>query len=271
MAFNRTLLRGLLTALLVLLAPAFAGAQESDRVDLTAALEAMVLDDVAPADQGDDTDPFEGGLSEPLEIALILTALSMLPAALISVTSFTRIVIVLSFVRRSLSINELPPNPVMIGLALFLASFVMAPVVGEMHTTAYVPYEEGAIGADEAFERAWGTLSEFLLANTRSGELELFSGLAQVEPESDGGRLPFTVIVPAFILSELKTAFQMGFLLFLPFLVIDMVVSSVLLSMGMFMLPPVMISTPFKILLFVLVDGWSMVCHSLVTSFNVTA
>ena len=215
--------------------------------------------------------PLGTGLAPALEIALLLTALSMLPAALISVTSFTRIVIVLSFVRRSLSINELPPNPVLIGLALFLTSFVMAPVASRMHAEAYVPYDEGQIGADEALERAWGTLSGFLLANTRAGEIELFVELSELEPESAGSDLPFTVIVPAFILSELKTAFQMGFLLFLPFLVIDMVVSSVLLSMGMFMLPPVMISTPFKILLFVLVDGWSMVCHSLVTSFDLAA
>lgn len=267
--------------LLLLLWPSVASGQQTTRLtdaldvfaDSQASTEATSPTDSSEVDAADGSGggPLGTGLAAPLEIALLLTALSMLPAALISVTSFTRIVIVLSFVRRSLSVNELPPNPVLIGLALFLTSFVMAPVATRIHAEAYVPYDEGAIAADEAFGRAWGTLSGFLIANTRPGELELFVELSNYEPESSGAELPFTVIVPAFILSELKTAFQMGFLLFLPFLVIDMVVASVLLSMGMFMLPPVMISTPFKILLFVLVDGWSMVCQSLVTSFEVVA
>jgi flagellar biosynthetic protein FliP len=267
-------LRCVLLVLACLLgADAFAQTSAADQVvDLTAAVERIAnaggVDEVVDGPAADDVD---GRLAPALEVALLLTALSLLPAALISVTSFTRIVIVLSFVRRSLSINELPPNPVLIGLALFLTSFVMAPVATEMHSSAYEPYQTGEIGADEALGRAWGTLSAFLLANTREGEIDLFVELAQVEPETAGPELPFTVVVPAFILSELKTAFQMGFLLFLPFLVIDMVVSSVLLSMGMFMLPPVMISTPFKILLFVLVDGWSLISHSLVTSFQVAA
>lgn len=208
-------------------------------------------------------------LSSPLEIALLLTVLSLLPGALICVTSFTRIVIVLSFVRRSLSVNELPPNPVIIGLALFLTMFVMAPVGKRMYEAAYVPYAAGELGPEGATEAAWGELRGFLVDNTRPGELEFFQGLAGEEhANATQEQLPFQVVVPAFVLSELKTAFQMGFLLFLPFLVIDLVVSSVLLSMGMFMLPPVMISTPFKILLFVLVDGWTLVCRSLVTSFT---
>jgi flagellar biosynthetic protein FliP len=213
-------------------------------------------------------------LSTALEIALLLTVLSLLPAVLITLTSFTRIVIVLSFVRRSLAVNELPPNPVIIGLALFLTSFVMGPVLTRAYDAAYVPYRAGDIGAEEAGQLAWGELRGFLIDNTRASELELFAEMAHVPPADDGGDgglvaadLPFRVVVPAFVLSELKTAFQMGFLLFLPFLVIDLVVASVLISMGMFMLPPVMISTPFKILLFVLVDGWHLVCQSLVTSF----
>lgn len=224
----------------------------------------------AAAEVASEAAPQAGRLSSALEVALLLTVLSLLPAALVSVTSFTRIVIVLSFVRRSLSTNELPPNPVVIGLALFLTSFVMGPVIQRMHASAYVPYESGQIQATEAMSMAWGELSQFLLDNTRESELELF-----VELSSRSGRevsiedRPFTVLVPAFVLSELKTAFQMGFLLFLPFLVIDLVVSSILLSMGMFMLPPVTISTPFKILLFVLVDGWSLVCQSVVSSFVV--
>ena len=225
----------------------------------------------------------EGRMNTAVEIAVLLTVLSLLPAILITITSFTRIVIVLSFVRRALSTNELPPNPVIIGLALFLTTFVMAPVAGRVHDEAWEPYREGALAFDEAGAAAWRELSGFLVANTRESELALFAELAEYEaPEElaaagvaanaagdeSAAPLPLRVVVPAFVLSELKTAFQMGFLLFLPFLVIDLVISSVLLSMGMFMLPPVMISTPFKILLFVLVDGWHLVCESLVTSFN---
>jgi len=230
----------------------------------------------------------EGRLSSAVEIALLLTILSLLPAILITLTSFTRIVIVLSFVRRALSLNELPPNPVIIGLALFLTMFVMAPVGSELYAEAWTPYEKGEIEIEECADRAWGTLSTFLVANTRQKELALFAEIAgndeavayaftgtiegdgedaMAAPQMSAEDLPLTVVIPAFILSELKTAFQMGFLLFLPFLVIDLVVASVLLSMGMFMLPPVMISTPIKVLLFVLVDGWRLVTASIVTSF----
>jgi flagellar biosynthetic protein FliP len=230
--------------------------------------------------------------STAIEIALILTVLSILPALLITVTCFTRIIIVLSFVRRAMSINELPPNPVLIGLALFLTAFVMGPVASNIYEAAWVPYQEHELTAGEAADLAWDELSVFLLANTRQSEIELFTDMAGPMDTADpaavllseanvgtgvgsaaeaaaitGNRPPMRVVIPAFILSELKTAFQMGFLLFLPFLVIDLVISSVLLSMGMFMLPPVMISTPFKILLFVLVDGWHLIVSSLVTSF----
>ena len=213
-----------------------------------------------------------GRASTAVEIALLLTILTLLPAVLVTITSFTRIVIVLSFVRRALSVNELPPNPVLLGLSLFLTTFVMAPVAGRIWDKAYVPYKGGELSLQDAGTRAWDELAVFLVANTRASEIELFTDMAHVETPAPGDeiKLPMRVIVPAFVLSELKTAFQMGFLLFLPFLVIDLVVSSVLLSMGMFMLPPVMISTPFKILVFVLVDGWHLVCESLVTSFVTT-
>ncbi len=213
-----------------------------------------------------------GRASTAVEIAILLTVLTLLPAVLVTITSFTRIVIVLSFVRRALSVNELPPNPVLIGLSLFLTTFVMGPVANRIWDKAYLPYKAGEIGIEDAGAKAWDELAVFLVANTRKSELVMFSEMAKIEPESAGGevQLPLRVIVPAFVLSELKTAFQMGFLLFLPFLVIDLVVSSVLLSMGMFMLPPVMISTPFKILVFVLVDGWHLVCESLVSSFVTT-
>lgn len=254
--------------------------------------------------QGEPTNPTpisgaDGKLSSAVEIALLLTVLSLLPAVLITLTSFTRIVIVLSFVRRALSLNELPPNPVIIGLALFLTMFVMAPVGKALYGEAWMPYDKGEIPMEEATGRAWGTLATFLVANTREAEMRLFAELSgeeevfefispavsadvlaaegggedvasrefEVAPGVSARDLPMTVIIPAFILSELKTAFQMGFLLFLPFLVIDLVVASVLLSMGMFMLPPAMISTPIKVLIFVLVDGWRLVTESVVTSF----
>jgi len=212
----------------------------------------------------------EGRLSTAVEIAVLLTILSLLPAILITITSFTRIVIVMSFVRRALSTNELPPNPVIIGLALFLTTFVMAPVAERIWERAWVPYRAGQLAMAPAGEAAWVELRGFLVANTRTSELELFADMAELgadqrEPQT----LPLRVVVPAFVTSELKTAFQMGFLLFLPFLVIDLVIASVLLSMGMFMLPPVMVSTPFKILLFVLVDGWHLLCETLVSSFVV--
>ncbi|MBL4770250.1 MAG: flagellar type III secretion system pore protein FliP [Planctomycetes bacterium] len=231
-------------------------------------------------------------LSTAVEIALLLTVLSLLPAVLVTITCFTRIIIVLSFVRRALSINELPPNPVLMGLALFLTMFVMAPVGKAVHTKAWVPYQAGEMGASDALEATWDEFSIFLVSNTRPSELELFRQIAEgtmgdvvmaAEPGIDGLQgeedleaeeaalkdLPARIVIPAFVLSELKTAFQMGFLLFLPFLVIDLVVASILLSMGMFMLPPVTISTPVKILVFVLVDGWHLICQSVVTSFVV--
>lgn len=254
----------------------------------------LLGDDFSPADAASviDANMTLGAEEQPtggstaIEIALILTLLSVLPALLITVTCFTRIVIVLSFVRRAMSINELPPNPVLIGLALFLTAFVMGPILGNIYNAAWTPYQAGELTAAEAGDAAWDELSVFLLANTRQAEIELFEGIAggdvlaaELEAEAAAGETgadavaqgeaapPMRVVVPAFILSELKTAFQMGFLLFLPFLVIDIVVSSVLLSMGMFMLPPAMISTPFKVLLFVMVDGWHLVVSSLVTSF----
>lgn len=213
----------------------------------------------------------EGRLSTAVEIAVLLTVLSLLPAILITVTSFTRIVIVMSFVRRALSTNELPPNPVIIGLSLFLTTFVMAPVAERVYEKAWLPYRAGQMAIDAAGQNAWGELRTFLVVNTRESELELFADLAKLDDAArNKDEMPLRVVVPAFITSELKTSFQMGFLLFLPFLVIDLVVASVLLSMGMFMLPPVMVSTPFKILLFVLVDGWHLLCESLVTSFVTT-
>lgn len=261
----RTFLR-ILAVLLVLVPAALAQGVAPD-AGVLGALGDLALDPLDPALVGAAEEPSR--LSTAVEIAVLLTVLSLLPAILITITSFTRIVIVLSFVRRALSVNELPPNPVIIGLALFLTTFVMAPVAQRVHAAAWVPYRAGEVGFEQAGEAAWGELRGFLLANTRQSELDLFTRMAGDDAAATA-EPGLRVVVPAFVLSELKTAFQMGFLLFLPFLVIDLVVASILLSMGMFMLPPVMISTPFKILVFVLVDGWHLVCKSVVTSFITT-
>lgn len=207
-----------------------------------------------------------GRLPAAIEIAGALTLLSILPAILVSVTCFTRIVIVLSFVRRALALQELPPNQVVVGLALFLTLFVMWPVAVQVHTTSVAPYLEGKTSVKEAGVSAAEILQTFLLKHTRPADLALFTEAARIEAPPSPQALPIRVVIPAFLLSELKTAFQMGFVVFLPFLVIDLVVSAVLLAMGMFMLPPTMISTPLKVLLFVLVDGWNLVVRSLLTS-----
>jgi len=211
-------------------------------------------------------DPKE--LTGTLQILLFFTLLSLLPALLLTMTSFTRIVIVLSFVRRALSLQTLPPNQVLIGLSLFLTIFTMAPVWGKLSKEALEPYRAGQITQSEALERAGGTMRSFMLRHTRRRDLALFVHMSRLPRPRGPADVPTHVLIPAFVTSELKTAFQMGFVIFLPFLVIDMVVSSVLTSMGMFMLPPVMISVPFKILLFVLVDGWHLILRSLTISFS---
>jgi flagellar biosynthetic protein FliP len=201
-----------------------------------------------------------------VRLLIFLTVISLLPAFLVMVTSFTRIVVVLALLRTAMGTYQAPPGSVLIGLALFLTVFIMAPVYAQVNEQAIEPFLNGEISQEEAQERAAAPLREFMLQHTREKDLELFVQMAEIEnpvPET----LPLTVVIPAFIISELKTAFQMGFMLYLPFLIIDMVVASILLSMGMFMLPPVMISLPFKLLLFVLVDGWYLVVRSLVESF----
>jgi flagellar biosynthetic protein FliP len=208
------------------------------------------------------------GTSNAVKIILLVTALTLAPAALLSVTCFTRIIIVLSLLRRAISTQEIPPNPVLVGLALFLTTAVMSPVIGTIHGEAVKPYLDDRIGAEEAGQRAARALGSFLLRQTREADIALFTRIGRLEKPATPADLPLRVLVPAFLVSELKTAFQMGFALFLPFLVIDLVISSILLSMGMFMLPPVLISTPFKLLLFVLADGWHLVVQSLAMSFR---
>ncbi len=206
-------------------------------------------------------------VSTSVQLLLLLTVFSLAPAILILMTSFTRIIIVLSFVRTSLATQSMPPNQVLIGLALFLTFFIMAPTFAQVNDQALQPLFNEEITLDEAYERASIPLKEFMSKHTRQKDLALFLDYAQMERPESIEDIPLTVLVPAFAISELKTAFQIGFMIFIPFLVIDMVVASVLMSMGMMMLPPVMISLPFKILLFVLVDGWYLIVKSLLQTF----
>jgi flagellar biosynthetic protein FliP len=203
-----------------------------------------------------------------LQIIFLLTVLSLAPAILIMVTAFTRIVIVLSLIRNAIGIPQLPPNPVLLGLALFLTFFVMAPVWQQVQQDAIAPFTTGQLGQAEALARAEQPVRDFMLRQVREKDLSLFVYLAKLDQPKTIEDVPTYVVIPAFIISELKTAFTMGFVIFIPFLVIDMVVATVLMSMGMMMLPPVLISLPFKILLFVLVDGWYLLTRALVLSFN---
>ncbi|MFD1705894.1 flagellar type III secretion system pore protein FliP [Siminovitchia sediminis] len=207
-------------------------------------------------------------VSTSVKLFLLLTVLSFLPGIIIVMTSFTRIVIVLSFVRTSLATQQMPPNQVIIGLSLFLTFFIMAPTFNEVNQEALIPLFNDEITLEESYERAALPFKEFMSTYTRQKDLELFLSYSGEERPETIEEIPLTALVPAFALSELKTAFQIGFMIFIPFLVIDMVVASVLMSMGMMMLPPVMISLPFKILLFVLVDGWYLVVKSLLQSFG---
>lgn len=203
-----------------------------------------------------------------LQILLLLTVLSLAPAILIMMTSFTRIIVVLSFVRSALATQQMPPNQVLIGLAIFLTFSVMAPVWNTVYAEAWQPYAAGQISEEAALQRAETPFKEFMLTHTREKDLALFSGLAGVENPRDPDDIPFFLVVPAFGISELKTAFQLGFVIFVPFIVIDMVVASALMSMGMLMVPPMMISLPFKVLLFVMADGWHLVVRSLMLGFS---
>ncbi|KFI01693.1 flagellar type III secretion system pore protein FliP [Bacillus spizizenii] len=206
-------------------------------------------------------------VSSTVKLLLLLTVFSVAPGILILMTCFTRIVIVLSFVRTSLATQSMPPNQVLIGLALFLTFFIMAPTFSEINKEALTPLMDNKISLDEAYSKAEGPIKEFMSKHTRQKDLALFMNYAKMDKPESLKDIPLTTMVPAFAISELKTAFQIGFMIFIPFLIIDMVVASVLMSMGMMMLPPVMISLPFKILLFVLVDGWYLIVKSLLQSF----
>ncbi|MFI2982672.1 MULTISPECIES: flagellar type III secretion system pore protein FliP [Bacillus] len=206
-------------------------------------------------------------VSSTVKLLLLLTVFSVAPGILILMTCFTRIVIVLSFVRTSLATQNMPPNQVLIGLALFLTFFIMAPTFSEVNKEALTPLMDNKISLDEAYTKAEKPIKEYMSKHTRQKDLALFMNYAKMKKPESIQDIPLTTMVPAYAISELKTAFQMGFMIFIPFLIIDMVVASVLMSMGMMMLPPVMISLPFKILLFVLVDGWYLIVKSLLDSF----
>ena len=204
-----------------------------------------------------------------LQALLFLTALTFIPAVLLMMTSFTRIIIVLSLLRQALGTVQTPPNQVLVGLSLFLTFFVMAPVLDRVYTDAYKPFSDGRLGFEEAIDRAAGPMKGFMMRQTRESDLALFVKLSDSPQPKGPDDVAMKVLVPAYVISELKTAFQIGFVVFIPFLIIDLVVSSVLMSMGMMMLSPVIISLPFKLMLFVLVDGWNLLIGSLVRSFYV--
>lgn len=208
-------------------------------------------------------------VSTSIQILLILTVLSLAPSIVIMMTSFTRIIIVLSFLRNALGTQQMPPNQVLIGLALFLSLFIMTPVLNEINTQAYQPFNSGQISQQQALDKSSQVIKGFMLKQFGKSEKDLtfFVQLAKIKTPVDPKDLPLTVVIPAFIINELTIAFKIGFLIFIPFLIIDMVVSSTLMSMGMMMLPPIMISLPFKIMLFIMVDGWTLITQTLVKSF----
>jgi flagellar biosynthetic protein FliP len=205
--------------------------------------------------------------SVPIQTLLFFTALSFLPAVLLMMTGFTRIVIVLSLLRQALGTQSAPPNQVIVGLSLFLTMFVMGPTLDRVYKEAYIPYTTNAMGFEEAAAKAEAPMRDFMLKQTRQSDFALFARLAKLEAGVTAETAPLRVLVPAFVTSELKTAFQIGFMIFIPFLVIDMVVSSILMSLGMMMLSPVLVALPFKMMLFVLADGWNLLIGSLAASF----
>ncbi len=243
-------------------APAGAGASASGGLSASAGAGARAITLSVP-------DPADGSRgSFAVEIVLAMTVLSLAPAILIMLTSFTRIVVVMSFLRQALGTQQMPPGQLIIGLSIFLTMVVMMPVLRQINDTALQPWMRNEITQKAAYENAVRPLKAFMLEQTREKDIAMFVRMMKREKPHSRESLGMEIIVPAFILSELKTAFIMGFVIFVPFIVIDMVVSSVLMSMGILMLPPVMISLPFKILLFVLVDGWNLVVQSLLTSFH---
>jgi len=260
-------------ALLVLLLPLSGVAQEPESTAINTA-EQMLQQGLAPIEalpavtvktNADGTQEY----TVTLQILFLMTALTFLPAILMMMTSFTRIIIVFAILRQALGLQQSPSNQILIGLTLFLSFFIMTPVLSEVNEKALQPYINEQIGAREALENTKKPFHRFMLTNTRESDLDLFFQIGRIDPVNDVDEIPFSVLTPAFITSELKTAFQIGFIVFIPFLVIDIVVASVLMAMGMMMLSPLIISLPFKIMLFVLVDGWTLIIGTLAASFGI--
>lgn len=248
-----TLLTVLVSGLFLFLLPVFAGAAQEVAIPT---LQIGV---------GATNEP--GQVSIAIQVLLLLTVLALAPSILILMTSFTRLVIVFHFLRQAVGTQTMPPNQVLVGLSLFLTFFIMYPVFNRINEDAFQPYVAQTIGQEEAFNRALAPLREFMFKQTHEDDLAMFISMAKVERPQTFADIPTHVLIPSFIISELKTAFQIGFLIYIPFLMLDMVVASVLLSMGMMMLPPVMISLPFKLILFVMADGWRLMVGSLMQSF----
>lgn len=242
---------------------------------ITCLTGALIFPEIASADQGLDlfttTNNSDGTqtYSTSLQILLIMTMLSMIPAGLITMTSFTRVMVVLAILRQALGTGQTPSNQILLGLALFISVFIMTPVFEEAYRQAAVPYMNSEIDFMEALDNAKAPFAEFMINQTRETELQMFTEIAGLDGYDSPEDIPFRILLPSFITSELKTAFQIGFLIFIPFLVIDLVVASVLMSMGMMMLSPMLISLPFKIMLFVLIDGWALILGTLTASFYV--
>jgi flagellar biosynthetic protein FliP len=254
-------MRNLLRVAIVILAlvPAVALAQAAAPVVAPSGLEST-LGKVAGGQQS---------LSLSLQILILMSLLTVLPSLILMMTSFTRIIIVLSILRQALGLQQTPPNQVLVGLSLFLSLFIMAPVLNKVNTDALQPYNAGTITLEQGISKAGEHFHGFMVGQTRKTDLAMFQKLAKVPPVAAAKDIPFTILLPAFVTSELKTAFQIGFLIFLPFLVIDLIIASALMSLGMMMLSPTIISMPFKLLLFVLVDGWALTMGSLAASFGV--
>jgi len=285
----RLLVRAALLIALSLSTPAFAQAGPAARIPVEEAPAApaapATAPAAAPAPAGPVTPATPGqpgaldralhtisGNGQPmalsLQILLLMSLLTVLPSILLMMTSFTRIIIVLSILRQAIGLQQTPPNQVLVGLSLFLSLFVMRPVIDQINATAYTPYGAGQISIEEAVSRSGTVLHGFMIHQTRETDLSLFANLAGVDHFASPQAVPFTILLPAYVTSELKTAFQIGFLIFLPFLIIDLVVSSTLMSLGMMMLSPTIVSMPFKLLLFVMVDGWALTMGSLAASFS---
>ncbi len=250
---RNTLLTGWLSVLFLLLLSAIAGAAQEVTIP------------TLQIGMGTTNDPAQ--VSIAIQVLLLLTVLALAPSILILMTSFTRLVIVFHFLRQAVGTQSMPPNQVLVGLSLFLTFFIMYPVFNRINQDAFQPYVAQEIGQEEAFTRALDPLRQFMFRQTHEDDLAMFISMAKVESPQTFADIPTHVLIPSFIVSELKTAFQIGFLIYIPFLMLDMVVASVLLSMGMMMLPPVMISLPFKLILFVMADGWRLMVGSLMQSF----